>query len=118
MKDCLFCKIVRGEIPCAKVYEDDEIIAFRDIHPQRPVHVLVIPKRHIASLMTVAPEDAAVLGRLLVKAGEIAGSEGSTDGFRVIINNGRVGGQEVDHLHAHIVGGKEPVGPMLARPAR
>lgn len=113
MQDCLFCKIVRGDIPCGKVYEDDDILAFRDIHPQRPVHVLVIPKKHITSLATVAPEDAAVLGKILVKAEEIARLEGSTDGFRVIINTGRVGGQEVAHLHAHIVGGPDPVGLML-----
>lgn len=113
MSGCIFCKIVKGDIPAGKVYEDGDILAFRDIHPQRPVHVLVIPKRHIASLATATPEDQAVLGRILVKAGEIAAAEGSTDGFRVIINTGRVGGQEVAHLHAHIVGGPEPVGPML-----
>ncbi len=113
MSDCLFCKIVRGEIPAGKVYEDENILAFRDIQPQRPVHILVIPKKHITSLATVVPEDAAVLGQILVKAGEIAAAEGSTDGFRVIINTGRIGGQEVAHLHAHIVGGPEPVGPML-----
>lgn len=113
MQQCLFCKIVRGEIPCSKVYEDEDILAFRDIHPQRPVHVLVIPKKHIASLAAVAPEDTAVLGRILLKADEIARAEGSAGGFRVIINTGRIGGQEVDHLHAHIVGGPNPVGPML-----
>ncbi|OQA32926.1 MAG: HIT-like protein [Betaproteobacteria bacterium ADurb.Bin341] len=113
MQDCLFCKIVRGEIPCSKVYEDDEILAFRDIHPQRPVHVLVVPKKHMTSLASVAPEDTAVLGRILQKAGEIARAEGSVEGFRLIINSGRIGGQEVDHLHAHIVGGPNPVGPML-----
>lgn len=115
MSDCIFCKIVRGEIPAGKVYEDDEILAFRDIQPQRPVHVLVIPKKHIVSLATTTPEDSAVLGRILAKANEIAVAEGSSDGFRVIINTGRVGGQEVFHLHAHIVGGPEPVGPMLKR---
>lgn len=115
MSDCIFCKIVKGDIPAAKVYEDEDILAFRDIHPQRPVHVLVIPKKHITSLATVVPEDQAVLGRILVKAQEIAAAEGSTDGFRVIINTGRVGGQEVAHLHAHIVGGQEPVGPMLKK---
>ena len=113
MQDCLFCKIVRGEIPCSKVYEDDEILAFRDIHPQRPVHVLVVPKKHMASLASVVPEDTVVLGRILQKAGEIARAEGSVEGFRLIINSGRIGGQEVDHLHAHIVGGPNPVGPML-----
>lgn len=115
MSDCLFCRIVAGTIPSQKVYEDGEMLAFRDIHPARPVHVLLIPKKHISSLMAVAPEDAPVLGRMLAKANEIAVAEGSPDGFRVIINNGRVGQQEVPHLHIHIVGGPDPVGPMLKR---
>lgn len=115
MADCLFCKIVAGQIPASKVYEDEEILAFRDIAPQRPVHVLVIPKKHITSLAEVQPEDAPLLGKMLAKANEIAVTEGSGNGFRVIINTGFVGGQEVGHLHAHIVGGNEPVGPMLKR---
>lgn len=115
MSDCLFCKIVRGEIPASKVFEDEDVLAFRDIHPQRPVHVLMIPKKHIASLTAAAPEDSAVLGKMLLKANAIAVAEGSTEGFRVIINNGFIGGQEVLHLHAHIVGGPQPVGPMLKR---
>lgn len=115
MSDCLFCRIVAGSIPSQKVYEDEEMLAFRDIQPARPVHVLLIPKKHITSLMSVTPEDAPVLGRMLAKANEIAVAEGSPDGFRVIINNGRVGQQEVPHLHIHIVGGPDPVGPMLKR---
>lgn len=115
MSDCLFCKIVEGKIPAAKVYEDDAVLAFKDIHPARPVHVLVIPKKHITSLATVAPEDAAVLGKMLAKANEIAVAQGSPDGFRAIINTGRVGQQEVPHLHMHVVGGPDPVGPMLKR---
>lgn len=115
MDDCLFCKIARGEIPSRQVYEDDEIFAFHDINPARPVHILVIPKRHITSLATVGDSDAPVLGRMLVVANKLARENGSPDGFRVIINNGRVGGQEVAHLHAHIVGGPDPVGPMLKR---
>ncbi len=115
MSDCLFCKIVEGKIPSSKVYEDDDILAFKDINPARPVHVLVIPKRHITSLATAAAEDALVLGRILAKANESAVDQGSPDGFRVIINTGRVGQQEVQHLHAHIVGGPDPVGPMLKR---
>ena len=115
MSDCLFCKIVEGKIPAQKVYEDDEIPAFKDIHPQRPVHVLVIPKKHITSLATAAVEDVAVLGKMLVKANEIATAQGSPNGFRVIINTGEVGQQEVPHLHMHIVGGPDPVGPMLKR---
>lgn len=115
MSDCIFCKIVEGKIPSKKVYEDEDIFAFLDINPARPVHVLVIPKKHITSLATVAVEDAAVLGKILAKANEIAVAQGSPDGFRVIINTGRVGQQEVQHLHAHIVGGPDPVGPMLKR---
>ena len=115
MSDCLFCKIVAGKMPASRVYADDESLAFKDIAPARPVHILVIPKKHITSLATVAPEDAAVLGRMLVKANEIAVAQGSPDGFRVIINTGRVGQQEVPHLHMHIVGGPDPVGPMLKK---
>ena len=115
MSDCLFCKIVDGKIPAKKVYEDDDILAFNDINPARPVHVLIIPKKHITSLATVTAGDMAVLGKMLVKANGIAVEQGSPDGFRVIINTGRVGQQEVQHLHAHIVGGPDPVGPMLKR---
>ena len=115
MSDCIFCKIVDGKIPAKKVYEDEDIRAFNDLSPARPVHVLVIPKKHITSLATADAEDTLVLGRILAKANEIAVSQGSPDGFRVIINTGRVGQQEVPHLHAHIVGGPDPVGPMLKR---
>ncbi|MBS1130416.1 MAG: Histidine triad protein [Proteobacteria bacterium] len=115
MSDCIFCKIVEGKIPAGKVYEDEDILAFNDINPARPVHVLVIPKKHITSLATVVAADTPVLGKILAKANEIAVAQGSPDGFRVIINTGRVGQQEVPHLHAHIVGGPEPVGPMLKR---
>jgi len=115
VSDCIFCKIVDGKIPAQKVYEDEDILAFNDINPVRPVHVLVIPKKHITSLATAAVDDTLVLGKILAKANEIAVTQGSPDGFRVIINTGRVGQQEVPHLHAHIVGGPDPVGPMLKR---
>ena len=115
MNDCLFCKIVAGKIPAKVVYEDEDIFAFNDINPLRAVHVLVIPKKHITSLATASAEDVLSLGKILAKANEIAVSQGSPDGFRVIINTGRVGQQEVPHLHAHIVGGADPVGPMLKR---
>ena len=115
MQECLFCRIVRGEIPAAKVYEDDEVLAFKDIHPQRPVHVLVIPKHHITSLAHASEADVPVLGRMLALAHRIAADQGSPNGFRSIINTGPVGGQEVMHVHMHIVGGQEPVGPMLRR---
>ncbi len=91
------------------------VLAFKDIQPARPVHILVIPKKHITSLASVTPEDAEVLGQMLVKANEIAVEQGSPDGFRAIINTGVIGQQEVPHLHMHIVGGPEPVGPMLKR---
>ena len=115
MENCLFCKIVAGLIPARKVYEDNEILAFHDIHPARPVHLLVIPKRHITSLATATEADAPVLGRILAIANRLATAQGSPDGFRLIINTGPIGHQEVQHLHAHIVGGPEPVGPMLKR---
>ena len=115
MDNCLFCKIARGEIPSRKVYEDEEIFALHDINPARPVHLLVIPKRHITSLATATEADCGVLGRMLAVANRLATENGSPDGFRVIINTGRIGQQEVQHLHAHIVGGPEPVGPMLKR---
>lgn len=115
MSDCLFCKIVRGEIPARKVYEDEYILAFNDIAPQREVHILVIPKSHITSLATASSVDEVTLGRILSKAGEIAADHGTPDGFRLIINTGYIGMQEVQHLHAHIVGGSVPVGPMLKK---
>jgi histidine triad (HIT) family protein len=97
------------------VYEDDEIFVFHDISPARPVHLLVVPKRHITSLATSTEADVPVLGKMLAVANQLATEQGSPDGFRVIINTGRVGNQEVQHLHAHIVGGPDPVGPMLKR---
>jgi len=115
MEDCLFCKIASGQIASRKVYEDDQLLAFHDIHPARPVHLLVIPKHHITSLATATDADAPVLGRMLVIANRLASEQGSPDGFRLIINSGRIGHQEVQHLHAHIVGGPDPVGPMLKR---
>ncbi len=114
-ENCIFCKIVAGEIPSKKVYEDELVFAFHDIHPQRPVHILVIPKRHLASLQDATPADEPALGRLLAVANQLATEAGSSGGFRVIINNGEIGCQEVPHLHAHIVGGDQPVGPMLKR---
>jgi histidine triad (HIT) family protein len=115
VSDCIFCKIVDGKIPAKKVFEDEDILAFNDIAPVRPVHVLLIPKRHITSLATASDDDTLVLGKMLAKANEIAAAQGSPDGFRAIINTGRVGQQEVPHLHIHIVGGPDPVGPMLKR---
>jgi len=115
MSDCIFCKIANGEIPVKPVYQDEEIIAFPDIQPQRPVHILVVPRRHIVSLAEVGAGDEALLGRMLAVANRIAVEQGSPEGFRIIINTGPIGGQEVMHLHMHIVGGPDPVGPMLKR---
>ncbi len=113
MIDCIFCRIARGEIPCRKIYEDEDVLAFHDLHPQRPVHFLIIPKRHISSLYEAETSDMAVLGKLLSLAGPLACGEGLMEGFRTIINTGRIGGQEVYHLHIHIMGGPVPVGPMV-----
>lgn len=115
MSECIFCKIVRGEIPCKKVYEDEDILAFHDIHPQAPVHFMVIPKQHVASLAQTDASHAPLLGKLFAKLGELARSQGLTDGFRTIVNTGRIGRQEVYHLHVHVLGGPEPLGPMLPR---
>lgn len=115
MTDCIFCKIARGEIPSKKVYEDEDLFAFHDIHPQAPVHFMIIPKQHIASLNDADMSHHAVLGKMLAKVGELARGQGLADGFRTIINTGRVGGQEVYHLHVHILGGPQSLGPMLSR---
>jgi histidine triad (HIT) family protein len=115
---CLFCKIVSGEIASRKIYEDDHIFAFHDIAPQAPVHFLLVPKTHLASLYETHAQAQATLGHLLAKAGELAQMQGLNDGFRLIINTGRVGGQEVYHLHLHILGSETPLGPMLSTRAR
>jgi histidine triad (HIT) family protein len=113
--NCLFCKIVRGEIPSQKVYEDDDVLAFRDIRPLAPVHFMLIPKEHVASLYEAGMAQHRALGKLLALAGELARKEGASDGFRAIINTGRVGNQEVYHLHMHVIGGPDPLGPMIQR---
>jgi histidine triad (HIT) family protein len=113
--DCVFCRIVSGEIPSRKIYEDDEVFAFHDIHPLAPVHFMIVPKRHVASLADCDMSHQALLGRILAVAPRLAREQGSTDGFRTIINSGRVGGQEVYHLHMHVIGGPQPLGPMIKR---
>jgi histidine triad (HIT) family protein len=115
MDDCIFCKIARAEIPSKKIYEDAEILAFHDIHPQAPVHFMLIPKKHIASLGEAGADDAGVLGRMLALSGRLAREQGSPDGYRTIINTGRIGRQDVMHLHMHVLGGSEPLGRMLPR---
>lgn len=115
MSDCVFCKIAKGEVPCRKVFENDEIIAFHDLHPAAPVHFLIIPKKHIESLATATPADASVLGNMLSLAASLAKQESCNDGFRTIVNTGRVGGQEVYHLHMHVLGGNTPLGPIVQK---
>ena len=115
MTDCIFCKIVAGEIPCRKVYEDDDMLAFHDINPVAPVHFMIIPKKHIDSLAHVGDADAPILGRMMAKAGRLAKEQGSPDGFRTIVNTGRVGRQDVYHLHIHVIGGPDALPRMLAK---
>lgn len=106
--NCIFCKIVAGQIPCRKVYEDEELLAFHDINPWAPVHVLIIPKAHIPTLADVRPEHDAMLGRMLGLAPRLMKELGVTNGFRTIINAGPDGAQEVYHLHLHVMGGPRP----------
>ena len=112
--NCLFCKIVAGAIPSRKVYEDEDVLAFHDIQPAAPVHFMIIPKRHIASLAEAAPADAPVLGKILTLAARLAREQGSPEGFRTIVNTGRIGRQDVYHLHVHIIGGPNPLPRMIA----
>ncbi|MFN2645361.1 MAG: histidine triad nucleotide-binding protein [Burkholderiales bacterium] len=113
--NCIFCKIAKGLIPAKKVHDDDDLMAFHDIRPQAPVHLLLVPKEHIVSLYEAQPAHQAVLGKMMTVAGRLAREAGATDGFRTIINNGRVGHQEVYHVHMHVLGGPDPLGPMLSR---
>lgn len=106
MQDCIFCKIINKEIPSSIVYEDDEIIAFRDIHPVTPVHILVIPKKHITSLAHMEKEDEAIVGKIYGVINKIADEKGFKEsGYRVIVNCGKDAGQEVMHLHFHVLAG-------------
>ena len=106
--ECIFCKIVAGRIPAKKVFENEELLVFHDIHPWAPVHVLVVPKAHIASLAEAGPEHEALLGRMLGLAPRLMRQLGVENGFRTVINTGRDGGQEVAHLHMHVLGGPRP----------
>jgi histidine triad (HIT) family protein len=115
VKDCLFCKIVQGTIPSKKLHEDEDILAFHDIRPIAPVHFLIIPKTHIETLYDAGMEHHTALGKMLAMAGGLAREAGAVEGFRTIVNCGRVGHQEVYHLHMHVIGGPDPLGPMLTR---
>ncbi len=113
--NCVFCRIVRGEIPSRKVYEDDDVLGFHDINPSAPVHFMLIPKKHVPSMYELAPEDAPAMGKIMTIAGRLAREQGAPDGFRTIVNTGRVGHQEVGHVHVHVIGGPDPLGPMILR---
>ena len=106
MSDCLFCKIISGDIPSNKVYEDDKVLAFYDINPQAPVHILVIPKIHVASVAEISEDNSAVLSRIFEVISKIAKEKGLDNGYRVVSNCGPDAGQTVGHLHFHILGGK------------
>ena len=110
--DCLFCKIIAGEIPSSKVYEDEWVYAFRDIAPQAPVHILVVPKTHIASADEICCENADLVARIFAVIPEIAKNEGLTNGYRIVTNIGEDGCQSVKHMHFHILGGRQLTGEM------
>lgn len=109
---CLFCRIVIGDVPSSRVHEDDEVIAFRDISPRAPIHILIVPRRHIPSVLELTEEDGALLGRLFRVAADIARTEGIAErGYRLVSNVGDWGGQSVDHLHWHLMGGRSMAWP-------
>jgi len=113
--DCLFCRVVNGDLPATVVHETDHTLAFRDIAPKAPVHVLVVPKAHHRDLAALTAADPELAGRVLAAAAAVAEAQGlAADGYRTMFNSGRNGGQEVFHVHAHVLGGT-PLGPMLAR---
>lgn len=110
MENCIFCKIVRGEIPSTRVLETDDFIAIRDIQPAAPTHVLVIPRKHVESVAHLEDGDAALAGALLIGARDVARKEGLERGYRVVVNTGQEGGQTVSHLHVHVMGGRQLTG--------
>ena len=112
MSDCIFCRIIAGEIPSQRVYEDESVYAFRDIAPQAPVHILVVPKQHIASAAELTPENSHLAAKCLEAIAKLAESEGLSSGCRIISNTGPDAGQTVFHLHFHLLGGK-PLGARL-----
>lgn len=113
MTDCIFCKIVAGELPATKLYQDELVTAFRDINPLAPTHILVIPNAHLASTNDLAPEHAATAGRMLTLVPELARQEGiAEDGYRLVMNTGAHGRQEVPHMHLHLLGGRRMKHPL------
>lgn len=111
MSDCIFCKIAEGEIPSEIVYQDDKIVVFKDAAPQAPAHVLIIPRKHMASLDDTSPEDAELLGYIMLKVKEIAAAQGMDNGYRLVINCGEDGQQTVKHLHFHLLGKRKMTWP-------
>jgi histidine triad (HIT) family protein len=108
MSDCIFCKIIKGDIPCAKVYEDDQVLAFDDIHPMAPVHVIIIPKKHFSTLLDIDVHSTSMAGDLIAAAQKVAAIKGiDRKGFRTVINCNAEGGQVVFHLHMHVLGGRK-----------
>lgn len=105
MTDCLFCKIEKGEIPSDRVYEDEDVIVFKDLYPKADVHLLIVPRKHIASLNELLPEDRQLMGKMMLLLPKLAREQGLNQGFRTIINTGKGGGQEVFHIHIHLLGG-------------
>ncbi|HEY1903441.1 MAG TPA: histidine triad nucleotide-binding protein [Terracidiphilus sp.] len=109
--NCIFCKIVEGQIPSTAVFQDDQVYAFADLHPQAPVHVLIVPREHIVSMQDADESKRAILGHLHWAAAEIAHAKGLANGYRVVVNTGEDGGQTVDHLHLHLLGGRSMTWP-------
>lgn len=110
MSDCIFCKILDGDIPSNRVYEDEHCIAFHDVQPAAPVHLLVIPRKHISSLDSLTPQDQELMGHIMTRIPEIARNQGLDQGYRTVVNTGEQGGQTVFHIHFHILGGRQMTG--------
>jgi len=110
MSDCIFCKILDGDIPSNRVYEDEYCIAFHDVQPAAPVHLLVIPRKHISSLDALTPQDQELMGHIMTRIPEIARNQGLDQGYRTVVNTGEQGGQTVFHIHFHILGGRQMTG--------
>jgi histidine triad (HIT) family protein len=104
--DCIFCKIAAGTAPATILHADDDVVAFRDVNPQAPTHVLLIPRRHVARLSELAPGESSVIAKIVDVANAVAREQGLADGFRIVVNNGRRAGETVPHLHAHLLGGR------------
>lgn len=116
MNGCVFCRIIKGELPSRKVYEDGDIVSFHDIHPLAPVHFLIMPKEHVGSIAELTDGHRDVIGKIMVLAGRLAKEQGCEGGFRIIINTGEIARQEVPHLHVHVIGGGEVLPPMIVHP--